>query len=82
MFINSINQAAVRDKDGRLVEASTPELGAMIARWPQADFEPSYFQLNNFGPLGQNYSGVTVRLDICEPDRTDAGRPAASGVRE
>ena len=34
---------AIRDKDGQLVEASTPELGAMIARWPQADSEPSYF---------------------------------------
>jgi hypothetical protein len=34
---------AIRDKDGRLVEASTPEIGALIARWPQAGSEPSYF---------------------------------------
>jgi two-component system, OmpR family, sensor histidine kinase TctE len=54
---------AIRDKDGHLIEASTPEFGAMIARWPQADPEPGYFQLSNFGPLGKNYSGVSVRLD-------------------
>jgi len=54
---------AILDKDGHLVEASTPELGAMIARSPPADSEPSYFQLSHFGPLGQNYSGVGIRLD-------------------
>ena len=35
----------------------------MIARSPPADSEPSYFQLNNFGLLGQDYSGVSMRLD-------------------
>ena len=30
---------AIRDKQGRLVAASTPEVGAMIARWPQAGSE-------------------------------------------
>jgi two-component system, OmpR family, sensor histidine kinase TctE len=54
---------AIRDKDGQLVEASTPELGAMIVRWPQADSEPSYFRLSNFGPSGRDYSGVSIRLD-------------------
>src|SRR5262249_19251893 len=46
-----------------LVEASTPEIGAMIARWPQADSEPSYFRLTKFGPLEQDYSGVSIQLD-------------------
>ena len=54
---------AVRDKDGRLVEASTHELGTMIMRWPAPDSEPSYFQLSGFGPSARNYSGVSVRLD-------------------
>jgi len=54
---------AILDRDGRLVEASTPELAAMIARSPPADSEPSYFQLSNFGPLARDYSGVSVRLD-------------------
>jgi len=54
---------AIRDKDGHLVEASTSEIGAMIARWPQADSEPRYFRLIKFGPLEQDYSGVSIRLD-------------------
>jgi signal transduction histidine kinase len=54
---------AIRDKDGRLVAASMPEIGAMIARWPQAGSEPSYFRLGNFGPSGRDYSGVSIRLD-------------------
>jgi hypothetical protein len=54
---------AIRDKDGRVVEASTPEIGALIAGWPQAGSEPSYFQLTNFGPSGRAYSGISVRLD-------------------
>jgi two-component system, OmpR family, sensor histidine kinase TctE len=54
---------AIRDKDGRLVEVSTPEIGAMVARWPPADSEPSYFRLRNFGPSARDYSGVSIRLD-------------------
>jgi signal transduction histidine kinase len=54
---------AILDKDGHLVEASTPEIGALIARWPQADSEPSYFRLSKFGPLERDYSGVSIKLD-------------------
>src|SRR6201998_4910640 len=35
----------------------------MIARWPQADAEPSYFRLSKFGPLQRDYSGVSIKLD-------------------
>jgi len=54
---------AVRDKDGRLVEASTPEFGAIAVRWAQADSEPSYLRLTNFGPSGRDYAGVNIRFD-------------------
>jgi two-component system, OmpR family, sensor histidine kinase TctE len=54
---------AILDKEGRLVEASTPEFGSMIARSPPTDAEPNYFQLSHFGPLAQNYSGIGIRLD-------------------
>jgi len=54
---------AIRDKEGHLVEASTPEIELVIARWPQADSEPSYFRLSKFGPLEQDYSGVSIRFD-------------------
>ena len=54
---------AIRDKDGRLVESSTPEIAALAVRWPQADSEPNYFRLSNFGPSGRDYTGINVRLD-------------------
>jgi two-component system, OmpR family, sensor histidine kinase TctE len=54
---------AIRDKDGHLVEASTPEIDTLIARWPQAETEPSYFRLSKFGPLEREYSRVSIRLD-------------------
>jgi signal transduction histidine kinase len=54
---------AIRDKDGRLIEASTPEIGAMAAERSPADSEPSYFRLSNFGPSARDYYGVSIRLD-------------------
>ena len=54
---------AIRDQDGWLVEASTPEIGAMTARRPPADSEPSYFRLGSFGPSARDYYGVSIKLD-------------------
>jgi signal transduction histidine kinase len=54
---------AIRDRDGRLIEASMPEIGAIVARWPPADSEPNYFRLGNFGLSTRDYSGVTIKLD-------------------
>ena len=54
---------AMRDRDGGLVAASSPEIGAIVARWPPADSEPNYFRLGNFGPSTRDYSGVTIKLD-------------------
>jgi len=54
---------AIRDKGGQLIEASTPEIGAIVARWPPADSESSYFRLSSFGPSARDYSGVSIKLD-------------------
>jgi two-component system, OmpR family, sensor histidine kinase TctE len=54
---------AIRDQDGGLVEASTPEIGAMAAWQPPADSEPSYFRLGSFGPSARDYYGVSIKLD-------------------
>jgi two-component system, OmpR family, sensor histidine kinase TctE len=54
---------AIRDKDGRLIEASSPEIGTLAARWPTADSEPSYFRLSSFGSSARDYSGISIRLD-------------------
>jgi two-component system, OmpR family, sensor histidine kinase TctE len=53
---------AMRDRDGGLI-ASSPEIGAIVTRWPPTDSEPNYFRLGNFGPSTRNYSGVTIKLD-------------------
>jgi len=90
-YVTSAQQSvfAILDRDGRLVEASTPELAAMIARSPPADSEPSYFQLNNFGPSGQDYSGVSMRLDsaagplcVMVAERSGANQLVHSILRE
>jgi signal transduction histidine kinase len=54
---------AVRDKDGHLIAASSPEFGSASARWPAGDGDPTYFQLSKFGPLGQDYAGLSVQID-------------------
>jgi two-component system, OmpR family, sensor histidine kinase TctE len=54
---------AIRDQFGRLVTASTHEIGETVARWPPADSEPSYFRLSSFGPSARDYSGVSIKLD-------------------
>src|SRR5438477_4908964 len=54
---------AIRDRDGQLIAASSPEIGAIVARWPPADSEPNYFRLGGFGPSARDYSGVSIWLD-------------------
>src|SRR5215831_3686070 len=54
---------AIRDTDGWLIAASSPEIGAIVARWPAADSEPTYFRLGSFGPSARDYSGVSIKLD-------------------
>ena len=46
---------AIRDTNGELIEASTPEIGAMAARQPSADSEPSYFRLGSLGASARDY---------------------------
>ena len=54
---------AIRDKNGGLIKASTPEIGTMAGRQPPADSEPSYFRLGSFGPSARDYYGVSIKLD-------------------
>jgi two-component system, OmpR family, sensor histidine kinase TctE len=54
---------AIRDREGRLIAASSPEIGTIGARWPPADSEPNYFRLGSVGPSARDYSGVSIRLD-------------------
>jgi signal transduction histidine kinase len=54
---------AIRDKDGRLVAASSPEAGALAARLPPPDSEANFFKLDRFGPSARDYSALSIQLD-------------------
>jgi len=53
---------AVRAPDGRVLTASPPGFGEVVAKWPAATDEPSYFSLRNFGAASQDYHGLSVSL--------------------
>jgi signal transduction histidine kinase len=54
---------AIRDKSGRLVAASTPEIADAVTRGPAAQSEPDYFKLAHFGSSGVEYNGISIQLD-------------------
>src|SRR5215469_2758224 len=53
---------AVRAADGRVLAASPPAFGEIVAKWPLPSDEPGYFNLSNFGPSGEAYHGLSVAL--------------------
>src|SRR2546430_15248298 len=42
---------AIRDANGRLIAASPAQFGELVAKWPPAADEPSYFRLSRVGPV-------------------------------
>src|SRR5262245_24114480 len=57
------NIFAVRGADGRLLAASPASFGDVVAKWPRATDDLSYFSLREFGAEPRDYHGVTVTLD-------------------
>jgi signal transduction histidine kinase len=53
----------LRAADGRVLAASPPEFGEVVAKWPLPSDEPSYFNLRNFGTAAQDYHGLSVSLE-------------------
>src|SRR5205823_13153790 len=41
---------AIRDANGRVINASPAEFGERVAKWPQAKGEPSHLRLRGVGP--------------------------------
>jgi signal transduction histidine kinase len=70
---------AIRDKDGQLIAASTPEFGSAAARWPAGGSDPTYFQLSKFGTRGLDYAGLNVREDSAAGPITVAVAQRAGG---
>jgi signal transduction histidine kinase len=54
---------AIRSASGMLVAAAPPEFGKIVANWPPATDDPSYFRLSNIGAGLQSYYGLSVSVD-------------------
>jgi signal transduction histidine kinase len=56
---------AVRAADGRVITASPPGFGEVVAKWPVAASgeDPSYFRLRDFGSASKDYYGLSIGLD-------------------
>jgi signal transduction histidine kinase len=52
----------LRAPDGRVLAASPPSFGEVVAKWPLPSDEPSYFNLRGFGSGSQDYHGLSVAL--------------------
>ena len=80
---------AIRNKDGRLVAASSPEAGALAARLPPPDSEPNFFKLDRFGSSAHDYSALSIQLDsaagpvsVLVGETADSNQLAHSILRE
>jgi signal transduction histidine kinase len=62
---SSTDMFAVRAADGRLISASPPGFGEVVAKWPvaAAGEDPSYFRLRDFGSESKDYYGLSIGLD-------------------
>jgi signal transduction histidine kinase len=53
---------AVRSAGGRIIAASPSSFGELVAGWPAATDDASYFHLKAFGSESQDYYGLSVKL--------------------
>jgi two-component system, OmpR family, sensor histidine kinase TctE len=53
----------IRRGIGVVVAASPPNFGDLTAKWPVGTDDPSYFHLEDFGPEGREYYGLTIVQD-------------------
>ena len=51
---------AVRAQDGRVIAASPPSFGELVAGWPVPTDDAAYFRLKSFGAQAQNYYGLSI----------------------
>ncbi len=70
---------AIRGSDGQIIAASPSSFGELVAGWPVATDEPSYFHLNDFGSGSQDYYGLSIRLNsIAGPLSISVARSAGA----
>jgi signal transduction histidine kinase len=54
---------AVRGPDGRILAASPPGFGELVARWPAPTDDPTFFHLKDFGDGSRQYDGLSLAFD-------------------
>jgi signal transduction histidine kinase len=54
---------AVRTAGGQIIAASPPSFGSLVATWPAATDDASYFRLKNFDSQFEDYYGLSIGLD-------------------
>jgi signal transduction histidine kinase len=62
-YQSSADMFAVRNAHGQIIAASPPSFGALVAPWPPATDDPSYFRLRNFGSESEDYYGLSIGLE-------------------
>jgi signal transduction histidine kinase len=62
-YQSSADMFAVRDARGQIIAASPPGFGTLVATWPPATDDASYFRLKNFGPETEDYYGLSIGLE-------------------
>jgi signal transduction histidine kinase len=62
-YQSSADMFAVRGARGRIIAASPPSFGTLVATWPPATDDASYFRLKNFGSESEDYYGLSVGLE-------------------
>ena len=53
---------AVRIANGRTIAASPPSFGELVAAWPVATDDASYFRLKDFGADSHDYYGLSISV--------------------
>jgi hypothetical protein len=80
---------AVRGPDGRILGATPPSFGALVAKWPAPTDDPTYFHLKDFGDGSRQYDGLSLAVDnpvgtvsVWVARTADANALASSVLRE
>lgn len=70
---------AAFDNKGGLLAASPEEFGKLVATWPHATDDPTFFRLKQFGPRSHDYYGVTRLVEANGETATIAVADIAGG---
>jgi two-component system, OmpR family, sensor histidine kinase TctE len=70
---------AIRGSRARIIAASPSTFGDLVATWPEATDDPTYFHLNRFGAGSQDYYGLSISLDsVAGPVAISVARAAGA----